>query len=416
MKTARVRIYLTTIQIIKSIFSSHSKSKKYIEEILKNKLKKKNIFFSGMCRTSYMIILDYLRKTNPEKNEIILCSYNLPEMVNLTLLKKYKIRFIDIDIKSGVMNLKKLFQACNESTAAVLYTNMFNNSEDLDDVKNLCKLKNILLIEDNAIYLGNYTIVNNQKKYAGSFGDVSLLSFGMMKNYNSLYGGACLTSIDDLAEYIESKQNSLKKFNIFDYLDKIILFIILKLSLSKNIYNLFFFKIIRLSEKKNINFLKKIFYPALKFKVKNSIPKKYESKMPKLCYSILAKYFKDNQNSVDTFEIRKKNNSLYFDELSNQKGISLIPIKDKNFQNYLDFPVLITEKKKELVNYLFDQGLEVRTHFYSNCEKYFNDNINNNSSFYEDNIICLPSHSLIAKEQVLEYCKYIKIFFNNIHG
>ena len=53
--------------------------------------------------------------------------------------------------------------------------------------------------------------VNNQKKYAGSFGDVSLLSFGMMKNYNSLYGGACLTSIDDLAEYIESKQNSLKK-------------------------------------------------------------------------------------------------------------------------------------------------------------------------------------------------------------
>ena len=46
--------------------------------------------------------------------------------------------------------------------------------------------------------------------------------------------------------------------------------------------------------------------------------------MPNLCYSILAKYFKDNQNSVDAFEIRK-NNCLYFDELCNQKGISLIP-------------------------------------------------------------------------------------------
>ena len=27
----------------------------------------------------------------------------------------------------------------------------------LNDVKNICKSKNILLIEDNAIYLGNYT-------------------------------------------------------------------------------------------------------------------------------------------------------------------------------------------------------------------------------------------------------------------
>ena len=415
MKISRVRIYLNTIQIIKSIFSSHSQSKKYIEKILKKRLEKKNIFFSGMCRTSYMIVLDYLKKKYPKKNEIILCSYNLPEMVNLTLLKQFKIKFIDIDINSGVMNLKKLSLACNESTAAVLYTNMFNNSEDLNDAKNICKSKNILLIEDNAIYLGNYTILNNQKKYAGSFGDVSLLSFGIMKNYNSIYGGACLTSIDDLSEFIESKQKHFKKFSIFDYLDKIILFVILKISLSKIIYNLFFFKIISLSEKKNINFLKKIFYPALKFKVKNSIPKSYENKMPNLCYSILAKYFKGNQNNVDASEIRKKNNCLYFDELSNQKGISLIPIKDKNFQNYLDFPVIISEKKEELVNYLFDQGLEVRTHFYSNCEKIFNGNINNNSSFYEENIICLPSHSFITKEKVLEYCKYIKIFISNIH-
>ena len=43
-------------------------------------------------------------------------------MVNLTLLKQFKIKLIDIDLNSGVMNLKKLSLACNESTAAVLYT------------------------------------------------------------------------------------------------------------------------------------------------------------------------------------------------------------------------------------------------------------------------------------------------------
>ena len=86
MKISRVRIYLDTIQSCKSIFICTYNSKKYIEEILKKRLNKKNIFFSGMCRTSYMIVLDYLKKY-PNKNEIILCSYNLPEMVNLTIVE-----------------------------------------------------------------------------------------------------------------------------------------------------------------------------------------------------------------------------------------------------------------------------------------------------------------------------------------
>ena len=55
MKISRVRIYLDTIQIINNIFFALT-IKKYIEEILK-RLEKKNIFFSGMCRTSYMIMI-----------------------------------------------------------------------------------------------------------------------------------------------------------------------------------------------------------------------------------------------------------------------------------------------------------------------------------------------------------------------
>ena len=112
--------------------------------------------------------------------------------------------------------------------------------------------------------------------------------------------------------------------------------------------------------------------------------------------------------------MKKMNNNLYFNELFNQNGISLIKIKDKDFQNFLDFPILIHHKKKKLVNYLFNNGLEVRTHFYSNCERVFNNNLNNNSETYENNIICLPSHSLISKDKILQYCKHIKLFFNKI--
>ena len=43
------------------------------------------------------------------------------------------------------------------------------------------------------------------------------------------------------------------------------------------------------------------------------------------------------------------NNNLYFNELFNQNGISLIKIKDKDFQNFLDFPILIHHKKNNLL-------------------------------------------------------------------
>ena len=52
-----------------------------------------------MCRTSYLLVLDYLKFKFPNKNEIILCSYNLPEMVNLTILKGFKIRMVILTLK-----------------------------------------------------------------------------------------------------------------------------------------------------------------------------------------------------------------------------------------------------------------------------------------------------------------------------
>ena len=131
MKISRVRIYLSVVSFVKSFFTSHSSSRKYVEEILKKNLNKKKIFFSGMCRTSYLLVLDYLKFKFPNKNEIILCSYNLPEMVNLTILKGFKIRMVDIEIETGVMNENKFNDVYNENTAALLYTNMFNDKKNL---------------------------------------------------------------------------------------------------------------------------------------------------------------------------------------------------------------------------------------------------------------------------------------------
>ena len=72
-------------------------------------------------------------------------------------LLNFNIKLIDIKKDIGIVDIKNLKEKINENTAAILFTNMFNDSEILIDLKDFCKKNDILLIEDNAIYFGNYS-------------------------------------------------------------------------------------------------------------------------------------------------------------------------------------------------------------------------------------------------------------------
>ena len=393
-----------------SILKNYKNSKKNTEEIFKNKLKKKFISFTGMCRTGFIIILEYLIKKYPEKNEIIICSYNLEEMVDIARIKNFKVKLLDINRKSGTMNFEDIKQNCNSKTAAILYTNMFNNIGELIMLKELCENKNILLVEDNAIYYGNFSKENKEIFFAGSIGDVSLLSFGIMKNVSAIYGGAVLTSNQEIFNFINSQIQSYKEFPKFLYLKKLILFIGMKILLSKLIYNFLFFYVIKLATVKKINFLLKIIYPGLKFKKKTKLPQEYFSKISPLSIKIIEQVVCDKD--FEKYELkRRENNKLYYNLLKNNKNIQIIPINDIYFQNFLDFPILIKNNLKDkLVNSLLDNGLETRVHFYPNCESLLNQNLNLNSKYFENNLICLPSHYDITEAKVKDYSNCINNF------
>ena len=129
----------------------------------------------------------------------------------------------------------------SDKTAAILYTNMFNNYTELQNLKNIAEKNGILLVEDNAIYLGNYYEDHNNKFYSGSFGDVSIFSFGIMKNISAIFGGALVTSNLDIYNFAKEKNNSFQNFPLNLYFKKFLLFLTLKLFLSKIIYNFFSF-------------------------------------------------------------------------------------------------------------------------------------------------------------------------------
>ena len=393
MKHSRVSLYLNFKQLFISIFKNYEESKVSVEKEFKKKIKKKYVHFTGMCRTSFLLILEYLSEKYPNKKEILICAYNLKELVDLARLKNFKVIFVDINLDNGTVTKDLILKKITKNTSAVLFTHMFNNYSNLEEISKICKKNGILLIEDVAIYYGNHS----KNRYAGSLGDVSILSFGIMKNISAFFGGALLTNNKDISQYARNRINNFQEFSFGVYFNKFLLFIILKFFLSSIIYNLFFF------------FINSKIYPALKFTRKKIIPKFYYSKISNFSIKIIATILKDKSFKKAT-NLRKKNNKYFFNKLKNFRYVKIMPIQDYDFQNFLDFPIIV-KNKRALAVYLFKKGLETRFHFYENCEDLINNKKNNiNSNYFENHLICLPSHGAINKSLIDKYCSEIENF------
>jgi dTDP-4-amino-4,6-dideoxygalactose transaminase len=140
-KTSRIKLYLSINTLILSIFSNVDKSENFLIKKFRNVFKKKYVLLTSMCRVGFLIILEYLKSKDPKKNEIIICSYNLKEMVDIPRILKFNIILIDINIKNGSLDINKVIKSISNKTSAILITNIFSNYNDLNKIKNIAKKK-----------------------------------------------------------------------------------------------------------------------------------------------------------------------------------------------------------------------------------------------------------------------------------
>ena len=83
MSFFRIYIYLKFPIFLKSLFTNYSSDIKLVENTFKKTTKKNHSIILSQLRVGFILILKYLKKKNPKKNEIIISSYNLAEMVNI---------------------------------------------------------------------------------------------------------------------------------------------------------------------------------------------------------------------------------------------------------------------------------------------------------------------------------------------
>ena len=406
----RVWLYLKISTFFSGSFSNHKiKKKKLIKDFLSKQSNKKFTALFSQCRVAFFFILKFL-KNKSNKNEIVFCAYNLPEMINIAHNLNLKVKFCDLNYQTGFIDLKQLKKRISNKTIAIVLTNMFNNYSDSQQIKKIAKINKITLIEDNAIYFDNYKEGKRNKFFSGVFGDYTIYSFNIMKNISSFYGGAALTNDINFINFYNKEEKKLNNFSFFSLTKQIIIFFILKLMSSSFMYKSFFVYIIKYSHKFNIKSFLYLFYPSMKL-IRKKFPKYYFSKISNLSVNMTYYQLKDKDRRKRFFDLRKIKHKYYMSELSKIKSsrLNLIKIRDENYQNFLDFPILVKDKDS-LNKYLLDRGIEIRLKHYYNCEKMFGaKNKSINSEKYEKELICLPVHPKIT-------FSYIDFVVKNIKG
>ena len=106
--------------------------------------------------------------------------------------------FVDVNMHNMAMNTDKIIDSITDNTIAINLVHLLGFDGLDDKLVNICKEKNILLIEDCCESHG--TTHNGQK--VGTFGDMSNFSFYFGHHITTVEGGMVCTNDDKLFDYI----------------------------------------------------------------------------------------------------------------------------------------------------------------------------------------------------------------------
>ena len=168
-------------------------------------LKKKNILLFSQGRLALYDCLNYLKNKNPNKNQIIICPYTLPEVIKVINYLSLIPVYVDIDVKTGMPNLTDLKKKINSKTSSIILTHLYSSNKNILKTIKFIKKQKINLIEDCAINFGSEIKFKNKVYKLGTLGDFGFYSFGIMKNLCLLNGGALICKTNESFKYIKKK-------------------------------------------------------------------------------------------------------------------------------------------------------------------------------------------------------------------
>ena len=133
-------------------------------------------------------------------DEIISVAVSFPTTLNPVLQFGCVPVFVDIEIPSYNIDVKRIEAAISSKTKAIIVAHTLGNPFNIEAVAAICKKNNLWLIEDCCDALG----AKFNGKHVGTFGDIGTLSFYPAHHITMGEGGAVFTNNSRLVTIFES--------------------------------------------------------------------------------------------------------------------------------------------------------------------------------------------------------------------
>ena len=111
--------------------------------------------------------------------------------------------FVDIDPKTYNVDLDKAASKIGEKTKAFLPVHLFGQMAPLEEISDLCRERNVAIVEDAAQAFGSWRRLRNQKNgkdeiiRAGVMGDIGCYSFFPTKNLGACGDAGMIVALDE---------------------------------------------------------------------------------------------------------------------------------------------------------------------------------------------------------------------------
>ena len=276
-------------------------------------------------------------------------------------LKLEKFCSEECDFKEGVLVNKKT----NKKIRALVIVHVFGNMADMEKIMDIAKKYNLKVLEDATEALGTYYTEGRYKgKYAGTIGDIGVLSFNANKIITTGGGGMVVGDNEELVEKVRFLSSQAKKDTLYFIHDEI----------------------------------------------------GYNYRMLNLQAALGTSQIDQLESFIET---KIKNYEIYKEELEKIEGLEILPFVEGIRANHWFYSLKIDKKKygigrDELLQKLVDAGIQTRPIWglihqqkpYATCQSYEIEK----ALYYYDRILNLPCSSNLTEKEVYQVIEKIREF------
>ena len=189
--------------IMRPWFWKRGKAIKELEDEFKKYLGAKYAFSVNSGRSSLYAILKTLELE--KGSEVLLQAFTCNAVPNPILWAGLEPIYADCDKDNFNIDIEDLKAKISPKTKAVIIQHTFGLPANMDEIKRVCEVNNLILIEDCAHSLG--AEFKGQK--VGTFGKAAFFSFSRDKVISSVYGGVAVTNDEKIGEALRQAQGKM---------------------------------------------------------------------------------------------------------------------------------------------------------------------------------------------------------------